>query len=50
MKKIISIKTQYDNYRDFEKEFKSEAHLSNWQLWYNRTSQNKIIGIKTAAQ
>lgn len=44
MVKTISMKTVYNNYTVFEKEFKDEKHFNNWFNLVTRKG-NKIIGI-----
>ena len=44
MIKTISMKTVYNNYTVFEKEFKDDKHFDNWFNLVTRKG-NKIIGI-----
>jgi len=49
MKKQITIKTRFGNYRSFEKTFSDERHFDNW---YRVMSENgtKIIGCFSVKQ
>ena len=44
MVKTISMKTVYNNYTVFEKEFNDDKHLNNWYNLMTRKG-HKIIGI-----
>lgn len=44
MVKTISMKTVYNNYTVFEKEFNDEKHFDNWYKLMTRKG-HKIIGI-----